>query len=143
MHVSHVGPLGSERCVQRAVEKRVLKDLVEPHDDVERGETIRGAAPRLLQIARERARRHREIPHTSLDEVSSERRFGEVKHLRPRPHRIDLREHLAEPREIGGVVALGRLELSDGEMDEWGHIVKMSLRNAQGQPSGVNCKDVR
>ena len=46
----------------------------------------------------------------------------------PRVELVELREHRPEPLEVAAVVALSRLELRQGEMDEWGHERRLSAK---------------
>src|SRR5688500_36148 len=144
MHVHHVWRFRPKRDVHGAVEERVLEDLVEADDDVEARHPVRGTAPRVVEIARERSSRHREIAHSPFHEVAGERRLRQMENLRPRPHAVHLRKHFAEPREVRGIVALGGLDLSDCQMNERPHVMgKMLVRLRPGQCSRSTSADAR
>ena len=75
MHVPDPGVGAAERRVQAGVVEAALEDLVESDRHVER-RGLRGLVLRA-EVAEQRPRRHRHVPHAALDEVARGRGLRE------------------------------------------------------------------
>jgi len=87
-----------------------------------------------LKIASERAGCHGDVANTTFDEVSGERGLGEDGDVRTRVEGIYLREYPGEPIDVGGVVALSRLELNYDEMNRAIHPSEVAMATGYNQP---------
>ena len=87
--------------------------FVESDDRVDRR-----AAVRARQSGGEFGRRQRDLAHAALDEISGQRRFGELHHLRARLERGRLREHLADAAQVALNVPFPRTELGDSDVQK-------------------------
>jgi penicillin-binding protein 1A len=87
-----------------------------------------------LKIASERACRHGDVANTTFDEVSGEGRLREDGNVRTRVEGIYLREYPGQPLDIGGVVALSRLELNYDEMNRSIHPSEVAMTQRYNQP---------
>jgi penicillin-binding protein 1A len=90
-----------------------------------------------LKIASKRAGRHGHVANTTFDEVSCERCLGEDGNVRTRVEGIYLRENPGEPLDVGGVVALSRLELNYDEMNRPIHPSEVAMTTGYNQPLRV------
>jgi hypothetical protein len=57
-----------------------------------------------------------------------------MQYLRSGTHAVHLREHFAKPREVRGIVALGGLDLGDGEMNERRHCHEKDAGTSEAGP---------
>ena len=101
----------------------VLEHFIEPDRDVQR-RGLRGLVLDL-QVAEERSRRDRHVPHTPFDEIAGGRRFGEDHEIGGRLELRDLCQHAADLLEIGGIIALLGAELCNRDA---GHVKKILRR---------------
>jgi 1A family penicillin-binding protein len=90
-----------------------------------------------LEIASERTGGHGDVANTTFDEVSGERRLGEYSDVRARVERVYLREYPGEPLDVGGIVALSRLELNYDEMNRAIHATEVAMTPRYNQPLRV------
>jgi len=87
-----------------------------------------------LKIASERACCHGDVANTAFDEVSGERGLGEDSDVRTRIEGIYLRKYPGEPLDVGGIVALSRLELDYDEMNRPIHPSEVAMTTRYNQP---------
>jgi penicillin-binding protein 1A len=87
-----------------------------------------------LKIASKRAGSHGDVANTAFDEVSGERCFGEDSNVRTRVEGIYLREYPGEPLDVGGIVALSRLQLNYDEMNRAIHPSEVAMTQRYNQP---------
>src|SRR5262249_7930723 len=95
-------------------------------DHFQRLRRLRVRDVRALQVGGERARGHGRIAHAPFEEIPGERRLGEVQDVGTGIERVELREELAQAREVRRVLALAGRELKGREMHDGSHTVKDS-----------------
>ena len=98
----------------------------------------------VVEIANECSGGDRMVANSAFEEISAYRRLGQERDLRPGLKRIELRENLAEMREIARVVALSRLELYDCQVHGLMHYTEVAMathaRATGGEAAVVACR---
>jgi len=101
-----------QRHIERTIIEGVVPDLVEPNAHIERPWCSNSRGVLRVKVPGQRTGGHRNVADSAFHEVSGERGFGEDRDVGTGLERVYLRKNTGEAGEVGGIVALTRLELN-------------------------------